>query len=73
MSTAEMHVASKSKQYHSSCGTDIEQRAPNRRVRGVMWRCKPHMLPREIVVDLLILAPHHEPAIAEAGLNTLDC
>jgi hypothetical protein len=31
------------------------------------------MLPREIVVDLLILAPHHEPAIAEAGLNTLDC
>ena len=40
---------------------------------------KPHMLPREIAVDLLILAPHHErtaagqAAIAEPGLNTLDC
>jgi hypothetical protein len=73
MSTAEMHVASKSKQYQSSCGTDTVQKVPNRPVRGVMWRCKPHMLPREIAVDLLILAPHHEPAIAEAELNTLDC
>jgi hypothetical protein len=28
------------------------------------------MLPREIAVDLLILAPHHEPAIAEAELES---
>lgn len=81
MSTAETHVANKSKQYQSSCS--ILQSAKGLQIVLSEALCggvpKPHMLPREIAVDLLILAPHHErtaagqAAITEPGHNTLDC
>lgn len=78
MSTAETHVANKSRQYEGTIPIAALTQCKGFQIvllsGGVMWRCKPHLLPREITVDLLILTPHHDQAaIAEAELNTLDC